>query len=102
MQVNYLKNRHIGLTQDDQQTMCQTLGVKSVDELISQTMPQDIRLKEPLDLDEPLTEQEHLDSMAVLAAKNLPFHQQTAGFHPRKDQQLFHRKLPEFQLLFPQ
>jgi len=73
MQVNYLKNRHIGLSEEDQQTMCQTLGVKSVDELISQTMPKDIRLSEPLDLDEPLTEQEHLDSMATLAAKNLPF-----------------------------
>jgi len=73
MQVNYLKNRHIGLSKEDQQHMCETIGVGSVDELISQTMPQDIRLPQALDLDLPLTEQEHLDSMAALAAKNLPY-----------------------------
>ena len=39
--------------------MLEVIGVKSVDELIAQTMPADILLEEPLDLDEPLTEQEH-------------------------------------------
>ncbi|MCQ2342347.1 MAG: aminomethyl-transferring glycine dehydrogenase [Paludibacteraceae bacterium] len=73
MQVNYLKNRHIGLSDSDQQQMCQVIGVESVDQLIEQTIPADIRLAQPLDLDEPLTEQEHLDSMADLAAKNLPY-----------------------------
>lgn len=73
MQVNYLKNRHIGLSAEDQEKMCQTIGVESVDQLINQTMPKDIRLEEPLDLDEPLTEQEHLDSIAGLGAKNMPY-----------------------------
>ncbi len=45
-----------------------------MDELIGQTMPSDILLSEPLELDEPLTEQEHLDSMAAMAADNLPYH----------------------------
>ena len=73
MQVNYLKNRHIGLNAEDQSKMCQAIGVESVEQLIDQTMPQDIRLTESLDLDEPLTEQEHLDDIAALAAKNLPY-----------------------------
>ena len=50
--------------------MLEVIGVKSVDELIAQTMPADILLEEPLDLDEPLTEQEHLSTMHQMAAKN--------------------------------
>lgn len=72
MKVNYLQSRHIGLSESDQQAMLQTLGVQSVEELIAQTIPDNIRLSEPLDLDEPLTEQEHLDSMAVMAQQNKP------------------------------
>ncbi|MBQ0153164.1 MAG: aminomethyl-transferring glycine dehydrogenase [Bacteroidales bacterium] len=73
MLVNYLKNRHIGLNQEDQKEMLQTIGAESIEQLIEQTMPKDILLPEPLDLDEPLTEQEHLDSIAAMAAKNLPY-----------------------------
>lgn len=70
MKTNYLKSRHIGLTEQDQQQMLEVIGVKSVDELIAQTMPSDILLDEPLDLDEPLNEQEHLNTMHQMAAKN--------------------------------
>ncbi|MBQ0136616.1 MAG: aminomethyl-transferring glycine dehydrogenase [Bacteroidales bacterium] len=73
MQVNFLKNRHVGLSEEDRKNMLQTIGVASVEQLIEQTMPKDILLPEPLDLDEPLTEQEHLDSIATMAAKNLPY-----------------------------
>ncbi|MBO4666104.1 MAG: aminomethyl-transferring glycine dehydrogenase [Paludibacteraceae bacterium] len=73
MNVNYLKDRHIGLNDADRKEMLETIGVKSIDELIAQTMPAEILLDEPLDLDEPLTEQEHLDSLAAMAEKNLPF-----------------------------
>ena len=70
MKTNYLKNRHIGLTEQDQQQMLEVIGVKSVEELIAQTMPADILLDEPLDLDEPLTEQEHLNTVHDMAQKN--------------------------------
>ena len=70
MKTNYLKNRHIGLTEQDQQQMLEVIGVQSVDELIAQTMPADILMDEPLDLDEPLTEQEHLNTIHEMAQKN--------------------------------
>ena len=70
MKTNYLKSRHIGLNEKEQQHMLQTIGVKTIDELIAQTMPSDILLDEPLDLDEALTEQEHLATMHQMAAKN--------------------------------
>ena len=71
MKTNYLKNRHIGLTAEDQQEMLEVIGVKSVDELIAQTMPSDILLDEPLDLDEALSEQEHLNTMYQMGEKNV-------------------------------
>ena len=70
MKTNYLKSRHIGLNEQEQQHMLQTIGVNTIDELIAQTMPSDILLDEPLDLDEALTEQEHLATMNQMAAKN--------------------------------
>ena len=73
MKVNYLQQRHIGLSEEDKQQMLREVGVESMEQLIEQTMPKDILLTEPLDLDEPLTEQEHLDSIADMAAENLPY-----------------------------
>ena len=73
MKVNYLQSRHIGLSESDRQEMLREIGVESIDQLIEQTMPKEILLDEPLDLDEPLTEQEHLDSIAAMSEKNLPF-----------------------------
>ena len=73
MKVNYLQQRHIGLSQEEQQEMLKTIGVDSVEQLIEQTMPKDILLDKPLELDEPLTEQEHLDSIAEMGFENLPF-----------------------------
>lgn len=73
MESNYLKARHIGLTPADQEQMLAAVGADSMDELIAQTMPEDILLPEPLDLEEPLTEQEHLDTMYRTAQKNRLF-----------------------------
>ena len=70
MKTNYLKSRHIGLNEAEQQHMLETIGVNTIDELIAQTMPSDILLDEPLDLDEPLSEQEHLATLHQIAAKN--------------------------------
>ena len=50
-----------------------TIGVKSVDELIDQTIPSDIRLKEPLNLPEPMTEREFAEHISELASKNEVF-----------------------------
>lgn len=73
MKVNYLKNRHIGLSQEEREAMLKEIGAASVDELIQQTMPAEIVNDKPLELDEPLTEQEFLDSVAAMAEQNLPF-----------------------------
>lgn len=71
--VNFLKSRHIGLSEEEKKVMLSEVGVTSMDELISEVMPSDILLPEPLALDEPLSEQEHLESMNYLSNLNQPF-----------------------------
>ena len=42
--------RHIGMNDQELAQMLQVIGVKSVEELISQVVPATIRLKQPLNL----------------------------------------------------
>ncbi|TNJ43793.1 aminomethyl-transferring glycine dehydrogenase [Tamlana fucoidanivorans] len=60
MNTNAFALRHIGPREDDQKLMLETLGLDSLDQLIYETIPDDIRLKSPLNLDEPMTEHEYL------------------------------------------
>jgi glycine dehydrogenase len=73
MDTNKFLNRHTGIAAGDLPDMLQTIGVESLDQLIEQTVPSDIRLKETLDLPEPLTEREYAEHIAELASKNQVF-----------------------------
>ena len=67
-------NRHIGCSNADTlKAMLDTIGVGSVDELISQVIPSDIRLNAPLALSEPLSEYEFAAHIQELAARNQQF-----------------------------
>ena len=70
MDTNKFVNRHVGIASSDMPDMLKVVGVKSVDELIDQTIPANIRLKEPLNLPEPMTEREFAEHIAELASKN--------------------------------
>ena len=64
-------DRHTGLnSKDDLQQMLATIGVDSVEELLQQVIPQNIRLKKELDLPEAMSEYEYAAHIAALAAKN--------------------------------
>jgi len=65
--------RHIGPSRRDVTAMLETVGAKSLSELVSQTMPASIRQKEPLDLGPALGETEALAHMRELAAQNQVF-----------------------------
>ncbi len=66
-------SRHIGPRDHELKEMLDTVGVKSLDELIDQTVPKSIRLEKPLNLPAPLTEHEYLAKAKMLASKNKPF-----------------------------
>lgn len=72
MKVNYLQDRHIGLTAQDEEKMLREIGAESMEQLIAETMPEDILLATPPELDAPLSEQELLDSLQTLAEQNAP------------------------------
>jgi glycine dehydrogenase len=66
-------NRHIGPNAQEQNEMLSAIGVSSLDELIDNTVPAQIRLKSELNLDAPLSEQEYLAHIKNLASKNKIF-----------------------------
>ena len=67
-------DRHVGLnSKEDLQEMLATIGVASVEELLQQVIPQNIRLKKDLDLPEAMSEYEYAAHIAELAAKNRTF-----------------------------
>ena len=67
-------DRHTGLnSKEDLQQMLATIGVASVEELLQQVIPQNIRLKKDLDLPAAMSEYEYAAHISALAAKNRTF-----------------------------
>ena len=62
--------RHIGPSEADTQAMLQTVGVDSLDGLITSTVPDSILLKQPLALEDCRTETEVLTYLKALAQQN--------------------------------
>src|SRR5947209_7068536 len=65
--------RHIGPSSRDVAAMLEMVGVKSLSELMNQTLPASIRQKVPLDLGIAQSETEALAHMSELAARNQAF-----------------------------
>src|SRR5574344_2375962 len=73
MKKEMLSDRHIGIRESDIPDMLKRIGVKSLGELISRTIPSKIRLNDPLKLKAPMSESEFLSHINALAAKNRIF-----------------------------
>jgi glycine dehydrogenase len=65
--------RHIGPSSRDVAAMLETVGARSLNALMTETLPASIRQKAPLDLGQPLTETEALAHMSALARQNQVF-----------------------------
>ena len=73
MSNSEFSNRHIGPNGDDTIQMLKDIGVNNLDELISQTVPQSIRLKNNLNLPEGQEEYRFLKELRNVASKNQVF-----------------------------
>lgn len=73
MKTDVFALRHIGIQEDNLQHMLKTVGVENLEQLIFETIPEDIRLQEPLKLDTPLSEHEFLNHIEELSKKNKVF-----------------------------
>jgi len=67
---DFANRRHIGPSPAEMSDMLKTVGAQSLGALIDDTMPAQIRQKEPLDFGKPMSEREVLEYMRVVAGKN--------------------------------
>ncbi|TGK02912.1 glycine dehydrogenase (aminomethyl-transferring) [Leptospira langatensis] len=65
--------RHIGPDPDQTRDMLSSLGLASLDELVSKSVPEGIRLSQPLDLPQASTERRILEDLKKIASKNKLF-----------------------------
>ncbi|NPA42632.1 MAG: aminomethyl-transferring glycine dehydrogenase [Chlorobi bacterium] len=72
MKTKDFSRRHIGPSPEETAAMLREIGLSSLDELIDQALPPDIRLRKPLQLPPPLTEEEWLARAEELASRNRP------------------------------
>ncbi|MGI9531696.1 aminomethyl-transferring glycine dehydrogenase [Lutimonas sp.] len=75
--------RHLGPSQHEVSEMLDTIGVSSLDELIYNTIPNDIRLNRALNLPEAMSENEFASHIQKLGNKNKQFKSYIGlGYHP--------------------
>jgi glycine dehydrogenase len=72
-QQNEFSERHIGPNEHDTKEMLATVGVASLEELISKTIPDAIRIKKNLDVPDAISEFQYLSELRKVAAKNKVF-----------------------------
>ncbi len=83
MKTDSFAYRHIGPREYEVSQMLEAVGVDSLEQLISETVPHGIRLKEELNLSEAMTESEFLAHIRELARKNKVFKTYIGmGYHP--------------------
>ncbi|MFT5761499.1 MAG: glycine dehydrogenase [Polaribacter sp.] len=73
MNTNSFQVRHIGPSPTEQKEMLATIKADSLDQLITETIPDDIRLKSKLDLPAAMSEYEYLNHIQELSLKNKVF-----------------------------
>lgn len=82
MLTHSFAHRHIGPRDHEVEEMLNVIGVSSIEELIEQTIPDGIRMKENLNLSTAMTEQEFLVHIQEQARKNQIFRSYIGlGYH---------------------
>lgn len=83
MKTDAFALRHIGPSESDLDHMFKTIGIENLEQLIYETIPDNILLKNPLNLDAPMTEYEYLTHIQELGKKNKLFKSYIGlGYHP--------------------
>ena len=72
-QSSEFQMRHIGPNESDTQNMLSVIGANSLDELISKTVPDSIRIKKPLGIPAAISEFKYLTELKKIASKNKVF-----------------------------
>ncbi len=82
MRTDLFALRHIGIREEDLPYMLKVIGVENLEQLVYETLPDEIRLKEPLKLENPMSEHKFLAHLQELAQKNKVFRSYIGlGYH---------------------
>lgn len=73
MRTDLFASRHIGIREEDLPKMLASIEVTSLEQLIFETIPDDIRIKDPIRLDPAMSEHAFLLHLQELAEKNQVF-----------------------------
>lgn len=73
MTTDKFVSRHNGPRENEIKQMLAKIGVLSIDELISQTVPSGIRLKQPLQVAPAMSEYQYTKHLKALGKKNKVF-----------------------------
>ncbi|MDT0677147.1 aminomethyl-transferring glycine dehydrogenase [Autumnicola musiva] len=73
MRTDSFALRHIGPRESELKEMLDTIGVETLEQLIYETIPDDIRLKSPLNLPAALSENQYAEHIGKLSARNRVF-----------------------------
>ncbi|WP_425235917.1 aminomethyl-transferring glycine dehydrogenase [Ulvibacterium sp.] len=82
MRTDLFALRHIGIREEDLAHMLKIIEAENLEQLVYETIPDEIRLKEPLRLDNPMSEHKFLAHLKELSKKNLVFRSYIGlGYH---------------------
>ncbi len=70
MFAHYFISRHLGIDENALHKMLKKTGASNLEQLIDETIPAEIRLKQPLQLPNPLSEPQYLEHIRKIAQKN--------------------------------
>ena len=73
MKTELFLNRHIGPRQDEIKTMLNCIGLNSIEELIDETIPKNIRLNKDIQLEPAMSESDYLRHLKKVSSKNKVF-----------------------------
>ena len=73
MKTELFLNRHIGPRQDEIKTMLNSIGLNSIEELIDETIPKNIRLNKDIQLEPAMSESDYLRHLKKVSSKNKVF-----------------------------
>jgi glycine dehydrogenase len=83
MKTDAFALRHLGPRENDLPEMLKTVGVETLEQLIYETVPDNIRLHKELQLDAPMTEYEYANHIRILGRTNKVFKSYIGlGYHP--------------------
>jgi glycine dehydrogenase len=95
-EVERFEDRHNGVSEMEMKEMLETIGCKSLDELIDQTIPSQIRLKEDLQLPGARSEKEYLNDLKAIASKNKVYDSYIGmGYYPTHTPAVIKRNILE-------